>query len=382
MNVTNHPIDREEVMAFLDGELPAVRAAFVLTHLEECRECRMLADDLGEVSRQLAAWDVEPVPATLDRGVMSVAESPAPLHSVKPRVRWPSMASRLPRWASVSAGVAAAAIFFGVIATLPGSRRAPAFSAAEKLERAGSAPQAEGVRTATQVGDTLRQVRQIARTATLDLMIDDVDRARTRLDELVRARQGYVSDLKIEGDASSGRSLMTILHLPAGQLDAALAEFRALGRVLSESQVAEDVSEAHVDLTARLNNARTTEQRLNQIVRERTGSVADVLEAEKEIGRVRGEIERMDAQLRNLNTRIELAAVHLRMSEAPTSSLDLGASPASTRLKNALVEGGRRALETALEAALFVLRNGPALLLWLALLAWPARLLWRRFNSA
>lgn len=55
---TFHPVPRDEVMAFLDGELPAERAAFVRAHLETCEACRALAADLRRVSTRLQDWQV------------------------------------------------------------------------------------------------------------------------------------------------------------------------------------------------------------------------------------------------------------------------------------------------------------------------------------
>ena len=37
---TNHPIQQEELMAYLDGELPVERAGFAVGHLEHCANAR------------------------------------------------------------------------------------------------------------------------------------------------------------------------------------------------------------------------------------------------------------------------------------------------------------------------------------------------------
>src|SRR5260221_7626298 len=64
-NQAAHPIPAEEVMAFLDGELPAEQAATVSAHLEECATCREVAGGFRQVSAQVAAWTVEPAPARM-----------------------------------------------------------------------------------------------------------------------------------------------------------------------------------------------------------------------------------------------------------------------------------------------------------------------------
>jgi len=46
------------------------------------------------------------------------------------------------------------------------------------------------------------------------------------------------------------------------------------------------------------------------------------------------------------------------------------------------VDGYRTLTENALGLLLFLLRQGPVLLFWLALLWWPARFVWRRVRAA
>jgi hypothetical protein len=59
MSTNRHPIEQEELMAYLDGELPADQATEALSHLELCPECQTLAADFGGVSQELMAWEIE-----------------------------------------------------------------------------------------------------------------------------------------------------------------------------------------------------------------------------------------------------------------------------------------------------------------------------------
>ena len=58
MRENTHPLDQEEVMAYLDGELASEAAAQAAEHLRECRECQELAADLQSVSRRMASWQI------------------------------------------------------------------------------------------------------------------------------------------------------------------------------------------------------------------------------------------------------------------------------------------------------------------------------------
>src|SRR5262249_41695537 len=59
MRKLNLSVEPEELMAYLDGELPTERAFDTAAHLEHCGECQKLAAELKEVSQMLVAWEVE-----------------------------------------------------------------------------------------------------------------------------------------------------------------------------------------------------------------------------------------------------------------------------------------------------------------------------------
>ena len=59
MSTNRHPIEQEEFMAYLDGELPSDQATEALLHLELCPECQTLVADFRGVSQELMVWQVE-----------------------------------------------------------------------------------------------------------------------------------------------------------------------------------------------------------------------------------------------------------------------------------------------------------------------------------
>ena len=62
---STHPFELEAVMAFLDGEISADRASELAQHMQQCGECRELAAGFRNLSRELAAWEVEMSPVRL-----------------------------------------------------------------------------------------------------------------------------------------------------------------------------------------------------------------------------------------------------------------------------------------------------------------------------
>src|SRR5258708_37940320 len=74
MSKNNHPIEQEELMAYVDGELATVRAVAAAAHLERCLECQQLAADLKGVSQKMLAWEVEASDSSSDYKLAALEE--------------------------------------------------------------------------------------------------------------------------------------------------------------------------------------------------------------------------------------------------------------------------------------------------------------------
>ena len=415
MEPTTHAFHREEVMAYLDGELAPERAAAAAAHLEQCAECRELAASLRSLSRQMTEWEVGTIPATVEQNVMQAAtlQKQGKPPALRQEVRTPGR--RGVRWLVWGSALSAAVLllFLVSIPTLHRSRGSEEL-ATQKATRlsapppaapavAGSLDKYSSQNRAVRVAPAQRDMKtlssnalalrkdqaagagaraaaetakqpgpMIVRRASLSLLTKEFDAARASLENLVKAHQGYFGELNVTAPNGAGRTLAATVRVPAGQLDAVLVELRKLGRVEQDNQSADDVTRQYVDLTARLANAREEEKRLVQILQERTGRVSDVLEVEQEIASTRQQIEQMDAERKTLDNQVQYASVDLQITEEYKQSLNTPAPSVGTRLNNAAVEGLRDAADLLIGLVLWLLGSVPSLLVLVALLGWPA----------
>jgi hypothetical protein len=220
----------------------------------------------------------------------------------------------------------------------------------------------------------------IARTVSLIMVVKDFAAGRSSLDSIVSKHHGYSAQLNASTAENAPRNLSASLRIPAAELSSAVADLKAMGRVENESQSGEEVTQQHADLVARLKTSRDTEQRFRTILEQRPGKVAEVLEVEEEIARVRGDIERMEAEQKALEHRVDFATVELQLTEEYKAQLNPPAASVSTLLHNALVAGYHHVSDTILGTVLFFAEYGPTLLLWLSIAASPIILLWRRYR--
>lgn len=99
MSANRHPIEQEELMAYLDGELPADQATEALSHLELCPECHTLAADFRGISQKLLAWEVESPEAGIPSEInAALGERLQKRQAAK--VSWPRLENRVmtSRW--------------------------------------------------------------------------------------------------------------------------------------------------------------------------------------------------------------------------------------------------------------------------------------------
>jgi len=96
-----------------------------------------------------------------------------------------------------------------------------------------------------------------------------------------------------------------------------------------------------------------------------------------EIGRVRGDIERMEAELKSLANRVDFATLNLTVSEDYKARLQVVPNSTLGRFRNAAVEGYRTMAAGVVDVAVFLIAAAPTLFL-LAVLFIPARAVWRK----
>lgn len=149
--------------------------------------------------------------------------------------------------------------------------------------------------------------RKIIRTGDLRFEVDDLDVARNSVLQRVKDKGGYV-----EGDERGdyGRSLSITLRvrIPTDRFDAFVQEMQGLGKLENQNISATDVTTEWVDVEARLDAKRAVEKRYLELAGQ-AKNVQEMLEVERELGNVRGEIESMEARMKSLRDQVSMSTL-------------------------------------------------------------------------
>jgi anti-sigma factor RsiW len=418
-----HAFDAAEVMAYLDGELEPHRAAALAAHLVSCSECQEVAQGFRALSERMLSFEVEHPSAGMNEKVRAALDSSSsskrsiPSGSEKNKSwNWRRIFARPYVWAFAGLGLVALLAVVSIpsffrsrqVAWLDTQRATGLSAPRDYMEsphteplytpkpglampmngRATQTSAGEGWNAPTpppvQSGDELKAPEtigpMIVQTASLNILATNYDEASAAIEKLAAAHGGYVEKLDAKAQTGNARELSAALRIPTKQLDGFRADVRKLGHVEEETRSNEEVSDQYVDLQARLKSARATEQRLIELLGTRTGKLEDVLETERELARIRGEIESMQGQSAILVHRVNYATVQVELSEEYRQVLGSGPISTSTKIRNAAVEGLTNFEDGAVALVVFVFAVGPSLLFWLAILLVPGWLVWRRFR--
>jgi len=147
-------------------------------------------------------------------------------------------------------------------------------------------------------------------------------------------------------------------------LESFVERLSTLGRVLSLSIASSDVSREYVDVETRLAVQEETVNRLRQLAA-RGGDLADLLAAERELGRAIGELEALKGQQQYFDQRIAESELRLSLIE-PGAVIGSGAfRPVAVAF--------RSAIEVFAQSVAYLIYLVVFLIPWvlLTLAAWP-----------
>ena len=157
--------------------------------------------------------------------------------------------------------------------------------------------------------------RKLIRNANVDLEIASFDDAVQKITAFANEERGYVATTNSQKQANGKLRGQVIVKVLPENLDRFLQKIRGLGQLKNQTLGTEDVTKAYFDTDARLKNARVMEQRLIEMLKMKTGKVSDLLQVEKELGRVREDIEKMQGELKYWDSQVQLATVTISLAE-------------------------------------------------------------------
>lgn len=192
---------------------------------------------------------------------------------------------------------------FGAIATPNLLRSRMAASSASRLASLKEAF------TAVQAAE-----RKLAKTATVELLVDDLDKASVAIEAKLPTYGAEVTNSATTSDTNSEMDRVMIqVRVPANRLNDFLKDMHHVAmRVESEVIETADVTTDFVDTDAKLRNLTAEEQQYLNLLK-RAHSTDEALKVTQALNSTRTEIDRIQGELKVLNQRVDTSLVKITL---------------------------------------------------------------------
>lgn len=194
----------------------------------------------------------------------------------------------------------------------------------------GAGPVTQSDAKAAESGGSAAQSwdRYVIRSGNLRLVVEDVESAAERVKQLAADAGGFVAQSNSRRDGEKV-FIELVIQVPAEKFDQTVNDLRALALTVERANTStEDVTEEFIDNEARLRNLRAAEESTLRLL-ERTQDMDDILSVERELTRLRGEIESIEGRQRYLERRVAMSSI--TVSLIPPAAAALAAERASWR---------------------------------------------------
>ena len=174
---------------------------------------------------------------------------------------------------------------------------------ASKQAPAPTRPQAEAI------------PRKIIYTASIDLMVGDLSEAVAKLDSVTKQFHGLVAQSEITSNPGAPRSANWRVRVPVDRFTDFVKQVAGLGEATKDTTNSDDITDKYYDFQVRMENKKVQLERLQKIIKERTDKLSEILEAERELGRVTTELEELKGSLKLWDNQTALSTVNITMRE-------------------------------------------------------------------
>jgi hypothetical protein len=163
--------------------------------------------------------------------------------------------------------------------------------------------------------------QQLVKTGNVTFETQDMDETQLMLDRLIILTKAYTSNQN-EYKSNARLTKRLTIRLPSINFDIFLDSLSNGVAYFDRKDVSvEDVTSEFIDVQARLKTKKELEQRYIDLL-SKANKVSEILEIEREIGKLRADIESFEGRLKYLRDQVSLSTIHLEYYKVVRKSIN------------------------------------------------------------
>ena len=152
--------------------------------------------------------------------------------------------------------------------------------------------------------------RKLIKTGNLNFETQDLSKTKTTIEGLVKSFNGYIANDN-EYKSYDRISNTFSLRIPADKFDEFIVEIsKGVEKFDSKNINISDVTEQFLDVEARLKTKKALESKYLEILK-KAKSVREILDVERELGKLRGDIEATEGRLKYLKNQTSFSTLNI-----------------------------------------------------------------------
>lgn len=327
---------------YIDNGLTEKERELIKNHLLQCPECQKELEEYQENYNFLASLKKEEVPSGFSESILRKVKE-----EMKDENKDISLLARFKKFfkipVKIPAGIIglAAVVLLIIITGLPRgtllkddslnndflkSNEAQYFgyeqAAPEETRMKSMLMDMDSAAGQTAPQNTVDFEQKLIKRANLVIETSNIDNIDTDIANLIESYNGYISNSRNWLNNNKQKFFWFELRLPVDNFNQILEVLSAkeYGQLVSRNINTQDVTEEYLDINIRLENLLAQEERYRQLL-DRAAEVEEILEIEKELNRVRTEIERLQGRKNYLDNQISYSTITVEFHQPePISS--------------------------------------------------------------
>ena len=198
--------------------------------------------------------------------------------------------------------------------------------------------------------------RKIIKEANLKIITKDLKNIEKEVTDIINNYDGYLAD---SNQWQSNRKYYRFtIKIPQKHFQSVVNKLEKIGSINNKQISSRDITRQYIDLKARLKNFKAQEKRYLSLL-DQAKEVEDILKIEKELNRVRRNIEQLQGQLNYYNNKISFSTINATFTEP---------KPVINNNSWGIIDSFKQSIQEFIDSINSIIIIIGALLPWLALI--------------
>lgn len=220
------------------------------------------------------------------------------------------------------------------------------------------------------INDNTLSQRKIIKNTFINIDVENYDEKLDLLMNMARISGGYVgnSSTRYKEQGIERKSNLKIgnitMRVPLDKYENVVSQMKKIGNVIGFETNAEDITLRYRDSFNQAQNLKVQEERLREIMK-KANNVKDILEIERELNRVHGQIENVTGNLKRWDHLVELTTIDVSLNEVDTLSTKIASVDHNLwgKAKDGFVHTANRMIQFLQKLVILFVSSMPVILL-------------------